>query len=127
MPETLVLDTHAFNERGLGHFLLRYHGKKVLPVVAASEIYHHVRVQRRWDAERFRAYLRDHGITVEPLDLGLAMVAVEAQGPMFPENLSDALIGAHALSPGRILVTNNLRHHPDVPMKLTPSELLRGR
>jgi predicted nucleic acid-binding protein len=126
LADTLVLDTNAFNERGLAHWLRAYPGRKVLPAVAAAELYYHLRVQRRWPMPRFLAFLREAGVTIEPLDANRALAAVEAAGSGFPDRSADALIGAHALSPGRVLVTRDFSGHPDVPRKLTPAQLLRA-
>ena len=124
MTETLVLDTTAFDEHGMFHFLRAYRGRKILPAVAAAEIYIHMRRQRRWTAEKFSGFLRDMGVSIEPLDPHKALAAVDVSDAELPGGLSDALIGAHALAPGRVLVTHNIRHHPHVPRKVTPAELL---
>lgn len=126
MADTLVLDTNAFSERGLLHFLRDYPGRKLLPAVAAGEYYHHLRLQRRWSAEQFLEGLRAAGITIEPLDSRLALAAVEAAGVAFATDVADALIGAHALAPGRLLVTRNLQDHAHVPRKCTPAQLMAG-
>lgn len=127
MPDTLVLDTNAFNERGLLHFLAEWPGRKVLPAAAAAEYFLHLRVQRGWSVARFLALLKEAGLVVEPLDLPKALAAVEVAGMAFKDRPMDCLIGAHALAPGRILVTRNLADHPHVPRKQTPSELMRQR
>lgn len=127
MAETLVLDTNAFNARGLAHFLRGYPGRKVLPAVAAAELYLHRSRGRPGQAERFFAELRTMGVVVEPLDAEKALLAVEASGPDFAAHLGDRLIAAHALYPGRTLVTNNLADYPQVPAKVTPALLIRRR
>lgn len=127
MPDALVLDTNAFHERGLPHALAAYRGRKILPAVAAAEHLFHLSVNRGWTTERFVSALRESGIEVEPLDLHRALAAVLVNGRAFAENPTDHLIGAHALAPGRLLVTRNLEHHGRVPRKLTPGELVRRR
>lgn len=126
MADTLVLDTNAFNERGLLHHLAGRRERKLLPAVAAAEFYYHIVTRRAWSPGRFFDALRLAGIVIEPLDAHKALAAVDAAGKEFPLRPADALIGAHALSPGRILVTRNLAHFPQVPRKVTPAELLRG-
>jgi predicted nucleic acid-binding protein len=114
------------SERGLLHFLRSYHGEKILPAVAAAEYSIHVKRKRGWTTADLLAGLRSAGITIEPLDAHRALAAVDLAGDGFPDRTMDALIGAHALAAGRVLVTNNLRHHPHVPRKITPSRLLEA-
>lgn len=124
MVETLVLDANAFNDPGLYYFLKGYDGKKVLPAVAGAELYRHVREQRRWSREQYFQYLRGAGTTIEPLDARLALLAVERAGAGFTDRLADALIAAHALAPGRLLVTNNLADYAGIPA-ITPAHLMQ--
>jgi len=124
LADTLVLDTNAFNEKGIFHFLASYPGRKVLPSVAAAEYYHHLRVQRAWTVAKFLSLLRETGLTVEPLDVHKALAAVEVAGKDFPGDPMDALIGAHALAAGRVLITRNLEDHPHVARKRTPADLM---
>lgn len=124
MLDCLVLDTNAFNDRVLPYFLQAYRGRKVLPAAAAAELHRHYVSQRGWDVGQFRLHLRTMGVRVEPLDLRLATLAAEAAGGEFGRRPMDALIAAHALAPGRILVTNDLDDHPQVPRKVTTAELL---
>jgi predicted nucleic acid-binding protein len=123
--ETLVLDTNALATRGFGHFLeTEYRGKCVLPVVAAAEWFYHVRVQRGWDVPEFSASLQRMRIEIESMHAWHAVTAASLADDTFAANKADWLIGAHALRPGRILVTNNLADHPHVPRKLTPADLM---
>lgn len=126
MPAMLVLDTNAMSERGMLHFLRDYHAPKLLPAVAAAEYSTHLKVRRRWDATRFLEALREARIEIEPLDAHLALAAADMAGAAFGPTSTGALIGTHALAPGRMLVTNDLRHHPHVPRKVTPAQLLAG-
>lgn len=125
MAVTLVLDTNALNQRGLAHFLRHYHGRSVLPSVAAAELYVHLQAARRWDRAQFMGYLQGLRVTVEPLDGKKALLAVEAAGAAFSRDPLDAFIAAHALADGRVLVTNNIQDFPSVRKKVTPAALLR--
>lgn len=123
MPDTLVIDANAFNIRGFGHFLRRYHGRKLLPAVAAAELYHRA-ARRGHPPERFLSELSAMGVTIEPLDAEKALAAAAAGDESFRTKKADWLIGAHALAPGRILVTDNIRDYPHVPRKKTPHQLM---
>lgn len=125
MPETLVLDTNAFNARGFAHFLRGYRGRKVLPAVAAAELYVHQGGGREGSPEAFFRHLKTMGVEIEPLDAEKALLAVDAGGPDFGNNVGDRLIAAHALYPGRALVTANLEDFPQVTFKVTPEALMR--
>jgi predicted nucleic acid-binding protein len=124
VADELVLDTNAFNERGFVHFLKGHAGRKILPSVAAAEYYYHLRNNRGWSLERFLALLRETDVVVEPLDRGRALAAVEAADRAFTTRRADALIAAHALAPGKLLVTRNPADYPQVPRKTTPAALM---
>jgi predicted nucleic acid-binding protein len=121
----LVLDANALNERGLLHFLAEYSGRKVLPAVAAAEVFYHLKVQRGWGPAEFYQMLRDSDIVIEPLDAHKALAAADLGGERFVHAKADCLIGAHALAPGRVLLTNNVRDFPEVARKETPGERMR--
>lgn len=108
MAPPLVLDTNAFTTRGLLHWLGSYRGPKILPVVAYVELGMHW-VPRRTQ-EGYDGTLVSAGVTVEWLTTDQARLAIEislAAGG-FAQRSRDFLIGAHAASPPRVLVTNNL-------------------
>jgi predicted nucleic acid-binding protein len=127
LADTLVLDTNAFSVRGFAHFLGAYDRRKVLPAVAAAELFRHLWIQRGWSEEQFFEYLGRLRVTVEPLHARAAVAAVLAAGPSFSDRTEDNLIAAHALSPGRTLVTANIRHYPHVPVAISPVALLKRR
>lgn len=124
MADVLVLDANAFNARGFVFFLERYRGIKILPAVAAGEWYYVLCRHRGWPPERFYAELGKMGVEVESLDAELALVAASAADETFKTKKADWLIGAHALHPGRILVTFNVADYPQVRRKMTPLELM---
>lgn len=108
MAAPLVLDTNALLARGFLRWLRGYPGAKLLPAVAFVELGVHWVPQRSMDG--YEATLRAAGVEVEWLTTDHARLAVElalAQG-RFAERARDFLIGAHAASPPRVLVTNDL-------------------
>lgn len=125
MPDTLVLDTNALIERGFAFFLRSYRGRKVLPSVAAAELFRHFWERRGWGPAEFFDYLHSIDVVIEPLDGRTAVSAVLAAGPASSERTPDNLIAGHALAAGRMLVTRNVRDFPHIERKATPASLLR--
>lgn len=107
------------------HALAGVTGRKIMPAVAAAELFWHFRHARRWTTPRFFDFLREIRVTIEPLDGHMAVAAVEIGAGGASEEMPDFLIAAHALAPGRILVTNDRVQAARVPKSVTSAEWMR--
>jgi predicted nucleic acid-binding protein len=107
MAPPLVLDANAFSARGFREWLRGYHGDKILPAVAYAELGIHVR--RKLGKEAFDATLHRAGVEVEWLRAELADVAIGLglRHGGWDARARDYLIGAHAASAPRVMVTDN--------------------
>jgi predicted nucleic acid-binding protein len=54
-------------------------------------------------------------------------VAASLADHTWKEHKADWLIGAHAVAPGHVLVTNNAADYPHVLRKMTPTQLMSRR
>lgn len=108
MPPPLVLDANSFSASGFRHWLGSYRGVKLLPAVAYAELGVHL---GRVDPDALDAGLARAGVEVEWLTADIARIAVELglAGGEWERNARDYLIGAHAASPPRLLVTTNVK------------------
>lgn len=125
MAAPLVLDTNAFRTKGFLHWLRTYHGPKLLPAVAYAEL--GLFIRHRGTQEAYDGMLAEHGIDVEWLDRERARTSIElalVHGD-WDRNSRDYLIGAHAASPPRLLVTNNLKDFTFLGDRVrTPAQLM---
>lgn len=107
--DPLVLDTNALADRSFREALATYTGLKRVPAVAYTELAV-LALARKGAIEPLDRILREVGIEVERFQWDEARTAawtgVEAGD--FSENARDHLIGAHAASPPRILVSRNV-------------------
>lgn len=120
-----MLDANAITDEDFFRWLRSYRGDKILPGVAYVEAA--VFVTRRTTIEAFNGLLRATGIAVEFMGPREAQLAIELarEAKDFHEHARDYLIGVHALSPPRIMVTENLRHCQFLERVVTPLEIQR--
>lgn len=109
MPTPLVIDTCAFLDKDFVFWLQKYHGWKILPAVAYTEVLYGL-MNRGKSPEYLAKVLRSAGVDIEPFspDLAVRAVYLAEGGNNFKKNARDYMIAAHAYTAPRIVVTNNL-------------------
>lgn len=116
MSDPIVIDNSAFSKRDFRRWLKTYHGQKIMPSVSYAEALVHV-VNRGGTADKFNDLLRGLRVRVERTNrdhAALAAIAGANQGD-WTQNARDYLIGAHAASPPRVLVTENVKDFTHLP------------
>lgn len=123
--DPLVLDTNALADREFRHRLAGFDGHKILPAVAYTEIAMHF-LAKGTPLRRLDRLLREASTVVEGFRHQDARVAAGTAHQVgdAEENFVDHLVGAHAASPPRILVTRNTDDFRFLgPRVLTPHEV----
>jgi predicted nucleic acid-binding protein len=127
MPDPLVLDTSAMRDRGFVHWLAGYHGEKLLPVVAYTELSIYMTGSRNKTQAQVDHMLRGAGIEIEWYRVQDARVAARwAVMSGSSENLHDFMIASRAAIAPWVVVTNNLKHFSFLGNRAkTPQEIMR--
>lgn len=107
--DPLVLDTNSFRNTDFLFWLRSYNGQKILPVIADVELGVFFESQGE-PLDKVQSLLNRTGVTIEWFRPEDGRVAIQTAGMTkdFSENARDHLIGAHAASPPRHLVTENI-------------------
>lgn len=110
MPTLLVLDTCAMRDTGFWKWLKRYNGRKVLPVVAYTELSVYFVGKRGKTQDEVDSLLHSLGIEIDWFRHDKARTAVRISVNMgdFHENWRDYMIASHAFTAPWTVVTNNV-------------------
>lgn len=128
MSTPLVLDTCAFRDRSFWPWLKSYHGRKVLPSIAYTEISVYFVGSRNKTQGEVDHWLKGLGITIDWYRHTEAMRAVEISISMgdFSRNWRDYMIASHAFYAPWIVVTNNVKDFACLGDRVwTPSDVQR--
>lgn len=127
MPDPLVLDTSAMRDRSFVHWLAGYHGEKLLPAVAYTELSIYMTGSRNKTQAQVDHMLRSAGIKIEWYRVQDARVAARwAVMSGSSENLQDFMIASRAVIAPWIVVTNNVKHFSFLGNRVkTPQEVMR--
>ena len=130
MPEPLVIDTCAMRDKPFRHWLRSYHGRKIIPAVAYTELSVFLVGKKRKTQEKVDALLHSLGIEIEWYRHGEARKAVECaiQYGEFDRNFRDYMIASHAYTAPWIVVTYNTKDFEYLNRRVkTPVELMNRR
>lgn len=116
MAKPIVIDNSAFAKDEFRRWLKTYYGQKFFPSVAYSEALVHF-LNKGGTADQFNELLKGLRVQVEWTKQGQAASAAAAGSANgdWTENARDYLIGAHAESPPRIMVTENMKDFGHLP------------
>jgi predicted nucleic acid-binding protein len=111
MNDPIILDTCVFFDKAFLHKLKTYHGEKVIPAVAYSELCVHFIKNKKKDDGFVDKVLRSMDIQIERFDAHNAKYAAKycQDGPDFKKHNRDYFIGSHAWPPPKIMITNNTK------------------
>lgn len=131
-PPPLVIDTNSALDKGLQHWLARYHGRKVLPSTAYAELAF-VYIVKYGDTRKLDRMLRAADVDVDETHMWHGRQAAQfaserakarADDKDWDKHWKDYLIGAHAAFPPWKVVTND----PDFAFlherRITPFEFV---
>ena len=128
MWDPIVIDTCALRDRDFMRWLRDYRGRKILPVVAYTELLVHFVGTKGKTKEQVRNWLRSAGVEIEacfPIHAERAAETGVNQDD-FSENARDHLIAAHAHTPPLLLTTYNKKDFRFLGRRVkTPQELMR--
>lgn len=119
MADPIVIDNSAFAKPDFRRWLNTYYGQKIMPSVSYAEALVHV-VNKGGTAEEFDELLRGLHVRVERTSrdhAALAAIAGSEHGD-WRKTARDYLIGAHAESAPRVLVTENVKDFAHLPRVL---------
>ena len=127
MHDPLVLDTCVFNDKNFLFKLGNYHGQKILPAVAYTELCVLQIGKKHKTQEYVDHFLNKLDIKVEWYEKRVAQNAAlfGIKGGDFRQHDRDYMIGAHAYPPPRTMITNNKKHFWFVSKVYTPNEFLK--
>lgn len=129
MSTPLVLDTCALTDRSFWPWLKKYHGRKVLPSIAYTEISVYFVGSRNKTQEQVDSMLNGLGITVEwyrHVDARRA-VEISLSNGDFSRNWRDYMIASHAYIAPWIVVTKNVKDFEWLGNRVkTPGEAQRA-
>lgn len=116
MSDPIVIDNSAFAKPDFRRWLKTYYGQKIMPAVSYSEALVHI-LNNDGTVEEFNELLRGLRVRVEPTKRDQGAIAAQSGSHHddWSENARDYLIGAHAASPPRILVTENVQDFAHLP------------
>ena len=127
-PPPLLLDACVFSDRDFSEWLEDYHGRKVIPTVAYTELCYYLSGKKGWSLGRIRGYLLGLGIEIirySPDDADRIM-PVAVQGGDFKQHKYDYMIASHGVFAPWIMVTNNIDHFYYLGSRVkTPREVKR--
>ncbi len=103
----LVIDTSALRDRGFRYWLGRYHGRKILPAVAYTEICVYFIGMKNKTQEQVDGMLYSMGLKIEWFRTNEARKAAELGISLsdFSNNARDYMIAAHAYTAPWVVVT----------------------
>jgi len=112
----------------LRYWLPKYHGRKILPAVAYTELSVYLIGVKKKTQEEVDRLLRSMGIEVEWFRHDEARKAAEI-GVLcgnFKEKARDYMIGAHAYTAPRVVITNDVTHFAFLGDRVkTPLQIMR--
>jgi len=125
MNDPLILDTCAFSDKDFLYKLRKYHGRKILPAVAYSELCAHYVKNKKKNPQHLDRLLNQIDIEVDQLDKLRAQYAAlySKDGKDFKLHHRDYLIGAHAFPPPRKMITINKKDFWFLNNVYTPEEI----
>lgn len=110
MPDPIVIDTNALEDRDFRYWLVSYRGRKILPMVCFVEFAVFLRSRGR-SLGKIKGLIRSFGAEIEPFSQKHAQVAVETAilAGDFRKNWRDYMIAAHAHTAPLKLITYNTK------------------
>lgn len=129
MAVPLVLDTNSLQDRDFRFWLENYHGRKVIPAVAYTELCVYFIRRKNKTTEDVDILLRKMSVEVDWYRHGQAKKAAEmgARGD-FSSKARDFMIAAHAYTAPWILVTYNVDDFDYLERRvMTPKDVMRSQ
>lgn len=108
MPDPIVIDTNAMQDRGFRPWLYNYRGRKIFPLICFVELSVFLRSRGR-SIGAIKGLLKTLGVEIEPFHMKYAYIAIETGVAFhdFKKNWRDHMIGAHAHTAPLRLITYN--------------------
>lgn len=127
MAKPIVIDNSAFAKHDFREWLKDYFGQKIMPSVSYAEALVHV-LNKGGSADGFNDLLRRLRVRVERTNRDHAALAAIAGSNHqdWKGNARDYLIGAHAQSAPRVLVTENLKDFSHLPRVVDVWDVVNG-
>jgi predicted nucleic acid-binding protein len=123
----LVLDTNTFDDKEFLKWLGRYHGEKIVPAVAYLELLLGDKASSK-RMDEVIGILNRAGISRENYgEENVRKTATLCSWKWLDRDQRyDMMVASHALDPGRVLITNNVKHFPESALELfTPQEIMK--
>lgn len=110
------MDTSAWAKQAFREWLAEYYGDKIMPAITYAEALVFL-LDRGEDGQTLNELLNKLRVQVEWTHRDHAALAAQAGASLgdWSDNARDYLIGAHAESPPRILVTENMQDFKHLP------------
>jgi hypothetical protein len=130
LTDPVVLDSSVFKFGDFLYWLSGYHGDKILPAVAYTEISIWLAVKKGRSRESIHQLLRRSDITIEYYTPQIAWNAVlfGKEFGDFPDHARDYMIAAHAYTAPRMVITENKRDFIFLsPRVMDPYEFMESK
>ena len=126
MSYPIILDNCVFRDGNFLNKLNKYHGRKIIPVIAYTELAVYFKLHKNKNRGYIDYFLGRFDIEIERMDANIAKMAVDCcrDGDDFRDNFRDYLIGAHSFPAPRTLITNNVEDFPFVRRKFEPYDFV---
>lgn len=130
----IIIDTNSLMEKGFFHWCRSYRERKVLPIIAYCEYCVGYLTTGRKTVEEIDRVLNKAGIEIKPMRNQEAIQTAQICGvvnstkdPDFRNKWRDYMIGAYAINPPYLLVTNNIKDFKFLERRVvSPIDIMSG-